>query len=81
MVVVKKKNGKLKVCVDFTNLNRACLKDPFPVPKIDQLVDATYGHPRMSFLDAFKVIIRLQWHSRIRRKPLSYHPKVIIITR
>ena len=52
-VVVKKKNGKYRVCVNFTNLNRACLKDPFPVPKIDQLVDATYGHSRMSFLDAF----------------------------
>ena len=43
-VVVKKKNGKWKVYVDFTNLNRACPKDPFPMPKIDQLVDATYGH-------------------------------------
>ena len=43
-VVVKKKNGKWKVCVDFTNLNRACPKDLFPMPKIDQLVDATYGH-------------------------------------
>ena len=53
-VVVKKKNGKWRVCVDFTDLNRACLKYPFPVPKIDQLVDATYGHPRMSFLDAFQ---------------------------
>ena len=40
--------------MDFTNLNRACLKDPFPMPKIDQLVDTTYGHPRMSFLDAFQ---------------------------
>ena len=53
-VVVKKKNGKWRVCVDFTDLNRAYPKDPFPVPKIDQLVDATYGHPRMSFLDAFQ---------------------------
>ena len=53
-VVVKKKNGKWRVCVDFTDLNRACLKDPFPMLKIDQLVDATYGHPRMSFLDAFQ---------------------------
>ena len=53
-VVVKKKNGKWRVCVDFTNLNRACSKDLFPMPKIDQLVDATYGHPRMSFLDAFQ---------------------------
>ena len=53
-IVVKKKNGKWRVCVDFTDLNRACPKDPFPVLKIDQLVDATYGHPRMSFLDAFQ---------------------------
>ena len=53
-VVVKKKNGKWRVCVDFTDLNRACPKDPFPMPKIDQLVDATYWHPRMSFLDAFQ---------------------------
>ena len=52
--VVVKKNGKWRVYVDFTNLNRACPKDPFPMPKIDQLVDATYGHPRMSFLDAFQ---------------------------
>ena len=40
------------MCVDFTDLNKACPKDPFPMPKIDQLVDATVGHPRMSFLDA-----------------------------
>ena len=40
--------------MDFMDLNRACPKDPFPMPKIDQLVDATYGHPRMSFLDAFQ---------------------------
>ena len=53
-MVVKKKNSKWRVCVDFTDLNKACPKDPFPMPKIDQLVDATYGHPRMSFLDAFQ---------------------------
>ena len=52
--VVKKKNGKWRVCVDFTDLNQAYPKDPFLMPKIDQLVDATYGHPRMSFLDAFQ---------------------------
>ena len=40
--------------MDFTDLNKACPKDPFPMLKIDQLVDATVGHPKMSFLDAFQ---------------------------
>ena len=44
-MVVKKKNVKWRVCVDFTDLNKACLKDLFPMPHIDQLVDATMGHP------------------------------------
>ena len=53
-LVVKKKNGKWRVCVDFIDLNRARPKDPFPMLKIDQLVDDTYRHPRISFLDAFQ---------------------------
>ena len=53
-VVVKKKSGKWEVCVDFTDLNKACPKDPFPMPKIDQLVDVIVGHSQMSFLDAFQ---------------------------
>ena len=53
-MVVKKKNGKWRVCVNFTDLNKVCPKDLFPMPRIDQLVDATAGHPRMSFLDAFQ---------------------------
>ena len=53
-VVVKKKNVKWQVCVDFTDLNKACPKDPFPMPRINQLVDATVGRPRMSFLNAFQ---------------------------
>ena len=39
--------------MNFMDMNKACPKDPFPIPKIDQLVDTTFGHPRMSFLDAF----------------------------
>ena len=54
MVVVKKKSGKWRACIDFTDLNKACPKDPFLMPKIDQLVNATVGHPRMTFLDAFQ---------------------------
>ena len=44
-VVMKKKGGKWRVCVDFIDLNKACPKDPFSMPRIDQLVDATIGHP------------------------------------
>lgn len=46
MVVVRKKNGKWRVCVDFTDPYRACSKDPFLVLKINQLVDAMYRHTR-----------------------------------
>ena len=44
-IVVKKKSGKWRVCVDFTDLIKAYPKDTFPIPRIDQLVDATVGHP------------------------------------
>ena len=44
-VVVKKKNRKWRDSMDFTDLNKTCPKDPFPMPRIDQLVDATVGHP------------------------------------
>ena len=40
--------------MDFTDLNKACPKDPFSMPRIDRLVDATVGHPWMSFLDVFQ---------------------------
>ena len=54
IMIVKKKSGKWQVYVDFKDLNNACLKDQFPIHRIDQLVDAMVGHPRMSFLDAFQ---------------------------
>ena len=54
IVVVKKKNGKWRVCLDFMNLNKACIKDSFPIPRIDQLMDATARHPRMSFMNTFQ---------------------------
>ena len=53
-VVMKKKNGKWSMCVDFTDLNWACPKDSYPLPRIDQLVDSVSGYDRLSFLDAFQ---------------------------
>ena len=53
IVMVKKSNRKWRMCVDFTNLNRACPKDSFPLPRIDQLVDSIAGHELLTFMDAF----------------------------
>ena len=39
--------------MDFTNLNKACPKDSYPLPRIDQLVDSTADHQLLSFMDAF----------------------------
>ena len=53
VVMVKKANGKWRMCVDFTNLNKACPKDSYPLPRIDQLVDFTAGHKLLSFMNDF----------------------------
>lgn len=53
IVVVQKKNGKWRVCVDYFDLNEACPKDCFPLPWIDQIVYATTGHKLLSFMDTY----------------------------
>ena len=53
VVLVKKANGKWRLCIDFTGINKACPKDNFPLPRIDLIVDATAGHELLSFMDAF----------------------------
>ena len=53
MVVVPKKGGKWTVCVDYIDLNDACPKDSSPLPRIDQIIDASAGHGMLPFLNAF----------------------------
>ena len=62
VVVVPKKGGKC-VCVDYTDLNEPCTKDSFPLPRIDQIVDATAKHGILSFLDAFFGYHQIPMHS------------------
>jgi hypothetical protein len=52
-VLVKKKIKKWRMCVDYTSLNKACHKDPFPLPRIDQVVDSMAGCETLCFLDAY----------------------------
>ena len=49
LVMVPKKDKSWRLCVDFTDLNKACPKDPFPLPRIDQIIDATAGHNSLCF--------------------------------
>ena len=53
MVLVKKANGKWRMCVDCTDLNKACPRDVYPLPNIDQLVDGVADNKVLSFLDAY----------------------------
>ena len=52
-VLVLKKNGTWRMCVDYTDHNKAGPADPFALPRIDQIIDATTGCERLSFLDAY----------------------------
>ena len=58
VVLVKNVNDKWRLCIDFTNINRACPKDGFPLPRIDLIVDATAGHELLDFMDASRDITR-----------------------
>ena len=62
VVVVPKKGNKWRVCVDYTDLNDACTKDSFPLPLIDQIMDASAGHGMLSFLDAFSGYHQIPMH-------------------
>ena len=60
VVLIKKANGKWRLCIKFTNVNKACPKDSFPLPRIDLIVDATVGHELLSFIDAFSRYIQIR---------------------
>ena len=63
MVMVKKTNGKWRLCVDFIDLNKACPKDDFPLLSIDRIVDTSVGHKVLSFMDAFSSYNKIMMNS------------------
>jgi hypothetical protein len=71
LVIVPKANGKLRMCIDYTSLNKVCPKDPYPLPHIDQIVDSTSGCDILSFLDAYSSFHQIQM-SREDRNHTSF---------
>ena len=60
--------------MDYTNLNEACQKDIFPLPRIDQIVDASTGHGMLSFLDAFSGYHQIPMHPPDAKKTTFITP-------
>jgi hypothetical protein len=56
------------MCIDSTDLNKACLKDNYPLPRIDFLVDSTFGHELLSFMDAFLGYNQISMHESDKEK-------------
>ncbi|CAL8130625.1 unnamed protein product [Prunus armeniaca] len=58
----KKDKGLWRVCIDYTDLNKACPKDNFPLPRIDQLIDSTSNNQLLSFMDAYSGYNQIMMH-------------------
>ncbi|XP_068476954.1 uncharacterized protein [Phaseolus vulgaris] len=82
VVLVKKANGKWRMCVDFTDLNKACPKDSYPLPSIDALVDSASGCKILSFLDAFSGYNQIKMHPRDeRRNVYAYVDDMVVVSK
>jgi hypothetical protein len=74
LVLVLKKNKVVwRMCVDYTDLNKHCPKDPFGLPRIDQVVDSTAGCSTLSFLDCYFGYHQISLEKRTRIRPPSSH--------
>ena len=68
IVVVPKKNGKIRVCVDYRKLNAVTITDAFPLPFTDSMLDAIAGHDMYSFLDGFSGYNQVRMHPNDQEK-------------
>jgi hypothetical protein len=68
LVPVRKKNGEIRLCVDFRNLNRSSLKDNYPLPKMDHVLEKVVGANRMSMIDGFSGYNQIAVHQDDKEK-------------
>jgi hypothetical protein len=68
VVMVKKANGNWRMCTNYTDLNKACPKDPFPLPYIDKLVNNSAGYKYLSFMDAYSGYNQIPMHPNDQEK-------------
>ena len=80
VVLVQKKNGKMRMCIDFTNLNKACIKDSFPLPRIDASVDKEAGCQRFSLLYCFLGYHQIWLKKKTKERLVSQHLSAHIAT-
>ncbi|RDX60995.1 hypothetical protein CR513_60818, partial [Mucuna pruriens] len=66
--MVKKANGKWRMRIDYTDLNKACPKDPYPLPSIDCLVDGVSSFALLSFMDAYSSYNQIRMHPQDEEK-------------
>jgi hypothetical protein len=68
LVPVRKKSGEIRLCVDFRNLNKVSLKDHYPLPKMDYILQKVVGSQKMSMLDGFSGYNQIMVHPDDREK-------------
>ncbi|CAL9005472.1 unnamed protein product [Prunus brigantina] len=68
VLVANKDECKWRACVNYTDLNKACPKDNFPLPRIDQLIDTTSGNQLLSFMDAYSSYNQIMMHEDDKAK-------------
>jgi hypothetical protein len=79
--VEKKESGKLRVCIDFRNLNRATPKDEYPMPIADTLINNASGNRIISFLDGNAGLIRFSWPKKMHlKRPLYVQASLVYLS-
>ena len=69
-----------RMCIDFTNLNKACPKDPFPLPRIDQVIDSTAGCELLSFIDAYSGFHQIPLNTDDQIKTAFYPVRGVLLS-